>query len=365
MGEINKKSEVSWGTILLLFALAFAVLHYGGLSGISSKLLQAPVVNSVAVSGAAASAASNASSSAPAVNQQSSPAVQPYPLQKVVMYVRDKLDPKSGVPNVTIDVYAVPKQYTMADLEAIATDPNSIVLDSAETNANGEADFTKGIIRVGVPYLYAIKGGDEVYDELLVKKIPIPAQQFSVQVWSFQNPVYVYKVGQFGDIAPYDADNVLTPAEYPALNATGKTGLQYVSFDIYINNAEPGTVLKDPVLVIRTPDNVTLNAGAIRAIYIVRKEGTDLGIPITNLVGYINGRPIALKGVYDRDLHSNILTVANSAVYTVKLIYDADLIKNGDELQFILDDLGNYRGRDIATLGTKAEPQILTLVWAK
>lgn len=293
------------------------------------------------------------------------PEVVDYAPSTIRLYILDKLDPKSGVPNVTVDVYNAPEEpYTQEDLSAIATDPNARVLDEGVSDANGEVVFTKTVIKVGKPYLYAIKGDSNVYDKLSVKTIPVPAKYFKVDVYTFEEPEYVYKVGAFADPSP-DADNILTGAEYPELDATNKSGPQYFEFDITISETEPGAIIKDPVLVIRTPETTDLASGAIKSIYIVKKTGTDLGLPIYNLVGNINSRPIPIKVAYDKDLNANVMTVADSATYTVKLTYDADLIKNGDEIEFVLDDLGDYRGKDIATLDTKASPAKVVVQFKK
>ena len=287
-----------------------------------------------------------------------------YSLAQLTMYVKDKLNPKAGIPNVTVDVYAVPATYTYDDLAALATDPYANVIDSAVSDANGEVVFTKGVIRVGEPYLYALKGDSNVYDKLVVKTVPVPSKYFAVTTYTFRDPEYVYKVGAFKD-PNIDADNILSGSEFPELNATGKSGLQYFEFDLEIGNDQPGTILKDVVLVIRTPETTVLEPGAIQSIYVVRKQGTDLGIPVYNLAANINSRPIKLKTTYDEDLKANVMTVADSAIYTVKLTYDADLIKNGDEIEFVLDDLGDYRGQDVGTLNTKASPAKVVIQFVK
>jgi len=296
---------------------------------------------------------------------EQAPELPEYALSSVVMYIKDKLDPKAGVPNVTVDVYKVDKaSMSIDEMSAIATDPYEDVVDSAVSDSSGKVELVKGMIKVNQPYLYAIKGDSNVYDKLFVKVIPVPAKYFAVTTYTFDEPVYVYRVGAFADPSP-DADNVLSGSEYPELNASGKSGLQYFEFDIEIGETDPGAVLKDPVLVLRTPEDVQLQPGAIKSIYIVRKEGEDLGIPVYNLVSSINSRPIKLKVGYDEEEGANIMTVGNSAVYTVKLSYDADLINNGDKIEIILDDLGDYRGQDIGTLNTKADPAKVVIEFVK
>jgi len=101
-----------------------------------------------------------------------------------------------------------------------------------------------------------------------------------------------------------------------------------------------------------------------------RKTGSDLGIPPSDLVGYITGgTPIEIttrtQEIEDKEV-INYMTSADSAVYTVLVQYDADNIDpSDDKLQIVLDDLGEYQGKDIVTRSTKATPQTLTIQWCE
>jgi len=289
-----------------------------------------------------------------------------YQVSNVYLYVKDKLNPKAGVSGIEVEVLAVPEVYDMNTLSKLASDPNRQVVDEdTSTDSAGKAEFTAGRIFVNTPYLYSIRGDSTVYDKLVVKTIPVPSIYFKIDSYTFEEPEYVYKVGNFSDIST-DADNTLTASDLSCLNITGKTGTQYCEFDITIGEATAGAALKDPVLILRSPEGYELEPGDIVSLYIVKKTGSDLGIPAQDLTEYVTyATPIDLKGsLYDEEYGVDFMTVSDSATYTVKLSYDADQIQtDGDKLQICLDDLGDYRARDVATKGTKASPMCLVIQW--
>jgi len=288
-----------------------------------------------------------------------------YQLSTVKLYAKDKLNPKAGIANLEVEVLAIPEEWTTAMLEEIASDPMRQVLDEdTATDSAGLAQFTAGVIEVGKEYLFSIRGDTTVYDKLVVYEMPCPSREFAITAWTISDPIYVYQVGSFSDIS-IDANNIITAAEDSCLNITGKSGLQYCSWDITIGQADAGKALKAPVLVLRSPEGYELEPGDIVSLYITKKTGTDFAIPATNLIDYIDVAPITLvTGLYDEDFKAYMMTAADSGTYTIKLTYDADQIQTTtDRMQFCLDDLAEYRGLDVATKSTKASAMCLEIQW--
>lgn len=298
-------------------------------------------------------------------------ALPSYQLSTVTMYLKDKMDPKSGVAGVEVEVLELPEgaPTTVDYLASIASDPQRQVLDEDTSDSTGKVQFTAGAIFVNKPYIYSVRGDTTVYDDIKIRTIPSPSSQFKIDSYTFTDPIYVYKVGSFKDMeSTYDSDDddLLEPDELTSLNLTGDSGQVYIEFDINIGEAEAGKVIKDPVLILRSPEGYELEPGDVVSLYIVRKSGSNLGIPAINLDSYIGTQPIKLipEGATPDEYGKYYMTVADSATYTVKLTVDADSIDESDDrLQICLDDLGGYRAQDWTTRSTKASPECLTLIF--
>lgn len=275
----------------------------------------------------------------------------------VRIYVVDKLNPKAGIPGVEMEVLNVPTPpYTLDKIIAIASNPmRSVVDEDTSTDSNGAAEFSSNTILVYMDYIFSLRGDSTIYDKVKVMKVPcVPPER---EGYTFPDKFEAYYVGNFTDL--YTSDTITE-------NITGKSGLQYLTFDITIglSDTSSGRAVKDPVIVLRSPEGYELEPGDIVSIYIVRKEGSDLGIPGINLIDYLAGEtPIPLKGsIYDEDYQAYMMTIADSATYTVKITYDADQIQpTTDKLQIVVDDLGDYRAKDDVTKDTKAPAETLTI----
>jgi hypothetical protein len=267
----------------------------------------------------------------------------------------------SGAPITDLEVEAlqVPLSYTYTDLVRIAQDPNRIPLASATTDSNGYVTF-ESVIFGNVPTLYAARGEPRYYDSLDVLTVPIPTGQFAITSYTFPGAIKLYKVGSF--LSP---GTDVTGATSDLLNVSKtNSGIQFLEVTFTIGAETAGAALKNPVLVIRTPDNApTLASGMIQSLYIVRETGADLGIPVVDLKGYINGVAIPLRGSLSDSLGNTYLTVADKGVYKIKLTWDASRAVAGNEINFVLDDLGAYRGTDVATVQPGANPVVLRVVW--
>jgi len=281
-----------------------------------------------------------------------------YQIQTVKLKYQDFF---SGAPvaGLTVEALQVPPSYTYNDLVRIAQDPNRIPLATVTTDANGIATF-ESVIFGGVPTLYSARAQPNYYDSLDVLTVPIPTGQFAISTYTFPGAIKLYRVGSFKS-----PGTDVTGATESKLNVTvTNTGIQFIEVTFTIGEEAAGAALKNPVLVIRTPDTAPpLASGMIQSLYIVRETGSDLGIPVVDLKGYINGVAIPLRGSLTDMLGNNYLTVADSAVYKIKLTWDASKAVAGNEIDFVLDDLGAYRGTDVATVHTGANPQVLRIVW--
>jgi hypothetical protein len=267
----------------------------------------------------------------------------------------------SGAPisGLTVEALQIPSSYTYTDLVRIAQDPNRIPLASVTTDSSGYATFDS-VIFGNVPTLYAARGEPTYYDSLDVLTVPIPTGQFAISSYTFPGAIKLYKVGSF--VSP---GTDVTGFTNDLLNVTKtNSGIQFLEVTFTIGGATAGSALKNPVLVIRTPDNApSLASGMIQSLYIVRETGADLGIPTIDLKNYINGVAIPLRGSLSDSLGNTYLTVADRGVYKIKLTWDASRAVAGNEINFVLDDLGAYRGTDVATVQTGANPAVLRIVW--
>jgi len=214
--------------------------------------------------------------------------------------------------------------------------------------------------------LYSVRGETTAYDVLKVMTIPVPAREFGITAYTFPDPIYTYYIGSFSDILPSGAsytgfDSCDASTNTCKFNVTGKSGIQYATVDITIGCADAGKAIKQPVLVLRYADGYEMPEGSIISIYMSKKQGTDFGIPGTNLADYISTEtPIELRGsIYENGVY--YMTVADSGTYTLKITFDADVLTSGKKLEVILDDLGEYRGKDVATRATGASPAKLTI----
>ena len=276
----------------------------------------------------------------------------------------DALNPKQGVSGIRVEALKPDEK---------PWDPYRQVLDYGDSDSDGVVTFDGGVLKIHRKYAFAIRGDTTVYDKLVELKTPCVPEGWAERPYSFDDRIMVYRVGSFDDISD-DADNILTCTDsgYSVLNVTANTGIQQVSFDITIKipDTDAGKAIKMPVVVLRSPEGFELEPGDILHVYFIRKTGSDLGIPPSDLVGYITGgTPIEIttrtQEIEDKEV-INYMTSADSAVYTVLVQYDADNIDpSDDKLQIVLDDLGEYQGKDIVTRSTKATPQTLTIQWCE
>lgn len=280
-----------------------------------------------------------------------------YQIAKVKIKYLDYFS-RSGVIS-TVEALQVPSQYTYADLERIAQDPNRVPIATVTTDSNGIAEFDN-VITAGVPTLYAFRNGTTYYESLDVLTVPVPTKEFAITTYQFPGAIFVYPIGSFE--TPGTNQDASTN---DLLNVSKTTsGIQYLEVTMTISESEAGKALKNPVLVIRTPDTApSLASGMIKSLYIVHDSGTDFGIPVTDLKGYINGPAIPLKGSLTDKLGNTYMTVADSGTYKIKLTWDASKAVAGNQIDFVLDDLGAYRGTTVASLQNGATPATLSITW--
>ena len=274
-----------------------------------------------------------------------------WPLKEVRMEFVSALDPRKPVSGIHVEFLPVGE---------VPNDPMRTIVDQADVN-DGLAVFTSGKLFVGKTYLLSINGENVAYDK--TKTVNIPMLPPQVTEYTFEDAEKVVPVAHFADI------NVDTP-KVVELNIAGESGVNYKTFTIRIavSDDTPEGAIKNPVLVLKTDDDNPLAPGAVVHIYATRLQGTDFGVPAVDLAGYFsNETPIALKGsfVWDEDASSTYMTAADSAVYQIKVGYDADSIENGQKLIIALDDLGGYKARDKVSNELKAPVEEFEIVFVK
>lgn len=274
-----------------------------------------------------------------------------WPLKVVRLEFISALDPRKHVDGIHVEVLPVGE---------VPNDPMRTKIDEAEVNG-GYAVFTSGKIFINKNYLLAVNGKNIAYDKAKTIKVPVLPPQ--IEEYTFPDAEKVVPVAHFADI------NVDTPKEVN-LVITGESGVNYKTFNIRIavSDATPEGAIKNPVLILKTGEDNPLAPGAIVHIYATRLQGTDFGVPAVDLAGYLsNETPIALKGsfVWDEDTTSTYMTAADSAVYQIKIGYDADSIQNGQKLIIALDDLGDYKARDDVSNELKAPVEELVITFVK
>jgi len=266
---------------------------------------------------------------------------------------------RDGVSGVTVEALSVPAQYTYADLKRIAQDPNRVPIATATTDSNGIAQFTN-VITVGVPTLYAVRNGTAYYEDLRVLTVPVPSKEFAISTYQFPGAIFLFPIGSFKTVGT-DVD-ASTDNKFNVTQTN--SGIQFYEFTITIGENDAGKALKNPVLVIRTPDSATpLASGMIKSLYIIHESGTDFGIPVTDLKSYINGPAIRLSGSLTDDKGNVYMTIGDSGTYKVKLTWDASLAQDGNQIDIVLDDLGAYRGTTEASLQNGASPASVSISW--
>jgi len=335
---------------IVLALLATAVIAPGALQSLGKKIGIGQEITGQEVTGG-----QQANEQQAAEEGEGGQAMPSYQLDSVYLYLKDKLDPKTGIPNAEVEVLPAPEARDTASLAAVASDPDRNVIDEdANSASDGEIALTAGRIYTSKDYLYSVRNETGIYDKLFVRSIKAPSKQFKISSVTFPENVLVSRVGAFSD-AHTDADNVLDAAWNSKMNLTEQSGSVAVSTDITIGESEAGRILKEPVMVLRYPEGKEISAGGIESLVITRKTGTSFNVPAEDLVSYVDTEtPVLLK---------DTMNVADSGTYTVKMTYDASIVEPGDELQISFDDMGDRRERDLASRALKAQTESVTFKW--
>ena len=341
-GQMNYGALIALAVILLIGLTMAGVVQLPKSSGFHQSTTE--------VTAPAETAETGAGEPQPVTIKQTTTA-ETWTVKKVAMRFVSALDPRKAMGGFDVEILP---------LDAIPSDPMRNIVDKATVDSNGVAVFTGGVLEVGKKYQLVVRGGTIVYDKS--QEIKVPMLPPEIQEYTFPEKVKVMPVAHFADI------NVDTPKEVE-WNIAGETGVHYrtINIKIGVSDATPEGAIKNPVLVFRTPEDAELDPGAIVHIYVTRLQGTDFGIPPVDLAGYLASEsPIALKGsfTFDEDPSAVYMTAADSAVYQVKIGYDADSIDGGEKLMIALDDLGDYKASDI-TNERKAPTEALVITFVK
>ena len=295
-------------------------------------------------------------------NQGGGADVYAYPVTYSVKLV-DPVNGNTPVSGANVKVYDIYREgMTRGDILEKVRDPYTMVYTNATTDSSGKASFPEKLF-MGKTYVFTAEN-DSYYDLVTthsVETVPSPSAITEVPgpTWSF------YKIGQFADI---DAIASVDPTN--CFNVTAHSGERAVTCaikNLYIGASRQTIgVLKNPVLVLRSPEGYELEGNEIRNLVIYYSSGRDV-IRITGqeLRGYIDNGVIPLVTTKTDPLYpgDGFLTAGTQGVYEVSITYDPATIETGgDKLQICVDDLSAYKGTDLIT-GVGASPQCYTITW--
>ena len=285
-----------------------------------------------------------------------------YPVTYSVKLV-DPINGNTPVSGANVKVYDIYKEgMTRGDILEKVRDPYTMVYTNATTGSDGKATFSEKLF-MGKTYVFTAEN-DSYYDLVTVHTVetvssPSAIAEVPGPVWNF------YKIGQFEDI---DAVASVDPTD--CFNVTAHSGERAVTCaikNLYIGASRQTIgVLKNPVLVLRSPEGYELEGNEIRNLVIYYTSGRDV-IRTTGqeLRAYIDNGVIPLVTTRTDSLYpgDGFLTAGTQGVYEVSITYDPTTIETGsDKLQICVDDLSAYKGTDLIT-GVGATPQCYTITW--
>lgn len=285
---------------------------------------------------------------------------------KAKFKIVDQLYPTKAVSGVTVKAYDIDQ---IGSIEKVK-DPNVPYVDSATSDSSGIAFLSSGTLVTKSNYAVVIDGGSSYYDRIIypldLRGIDIEAAT-SADGYMIPALIKTVKIGAFG-----------TPATNQVVNLTEQSDIFTVQFDFTIQNTVLDGGIEDPVLLIRAPEGKEFAPGAIQQIIFQLKDGVDMGIPgdvtvyldspirlMTKTKDHGTNAIIALdaRGTMSYSGEDSYILTTESATYTVKVIFDKTKLTGSEELDFILDDLGDYRARSPWTNEYKASPVTVSITF--
>lgn len=330
-------------TLALVFLLGAGIMGAasGGIQGIpfigSYFIAQAPVGDQV-------------TPTVPATVPATEGCADVFQFDHLKYHLLDALNPRVGLEGIDAE---------MLPLDAIASDPTRNIIDMSNTSAEGWVDFSEGSIVTGETYKMVFKKAGTVYDKVITKKTPcLPVQKGSK---TETMPVYGVKVGSFAAI--------YTAATYN-VNISGKSGLQTERITLTLGENASGAVVKNPVLIIKTPENYKLGPGVINSLYLQLASGTPVvssEYTKYNLIGWVDATPLPLMGSVELpdEPGATFMGATDSGTYNLIMTYDAGLVNTAqNRLMLCEDDLGGYDAVDDATRDSQATKQCVTITFS-
>jgi len=282
---------------------------------------------------------------------------------KLVDPIRGNI-PVSGVDVKVYDIYR--EGMTRAEILERVRDPYTMVYTNATTGTDGKATFPEKLF-MGRTYVFTAEN-DSYYDLVTVHTIEVVSSPGTLA--EIPGPTWnLYMIGAFEDI---DATASVSPTD--CFNITAHSGVKSVVCTISgisIGSSRTTTgVVKNPVLILRSPEGYELEGNEINSIMIRYSTGTDV-LPMVGLElrGYIDNGVISLSApqaytkrdaLYPGDV---FFKPATFGVYEIRIDYNPEEIETGsDRLQICVDDLGAYKGADLIA-GVGATPECYTITW--
>lgn len=227
-------------------------------------------------------------------------------------------------------------------------DPNANNFTSVNVSDGSGSNTNWDVASTDTEYTALFNGGGtyyDVYDPTFVFQSDNYNTELGLYTYRYDGSRAIARVGTF-DTLVSSSSNSSCDVNATATNVTIDHAVAGGSFnfDIVIKNTAGNTELKDVVLDFPVDQTNPIEGNEFSAVTLQHKSGTDFGLPsdITNYVA--NQSPVPVGTV----------TGGQQGTYTVTFTYNsANFATSTDIVRLIVDDLGEYLGKDTGT-NTKA-----------
>ena len=219
--------------------------------------------------------------------------------------------------------------------------------EDSNAATTGQIDFDAGKLLTGTSYdvvCYEGDGGTSLYatDKIRINIPQIRGDATSAN-WVYPENIYMNKEGTITAVAWDSATDAFDESSGAiTLNKTAQTIEGCLKWDGTISVGTAGSILKDPVLLIREdPSSPLTDSDDVEHVYVSVKTGSGVEVPAGDLIDYFTGEiPIPLT-------NDGIMDDSTSATITATVCFPASESDLGTgAIQFIVDDMGDYRGKD-------------------
>lgn len=264
----------------------------------------------------------------------------------VRFYIYDELDKDVGFGNN--DVYG--RIYEEGDVDWVG---NAVETTTDYNGTHYYLEFDGGgsgtRLKSGTNYelvIYQGDGGNNLYTKTIPFTIPTVAPDEND--YTFDESFFMYKEGSWSDAGCDNSNNTFdedaTVTDQVDLNTTyGGVG-GTMTWDCTVEQATSGAVLQDPVIIFQeSPSDPLSDINDVVHIWTSVKSGSGVAVPTGDLVTEFRaGSPISISD-------EGFLDSADSVVMTLKIQLEAEGSVGTGTIQMIMDDLGDWRGKDTDT----------------